>query len=203
MRLTAEQAFRHDWIQGRFNTKVAWLPGMIFSELSTFARANKMKKIALMYIASRLDEQEIPQIRDQFMTIDLDGDGLISQGELQRVMSGFIDLDSDQGKAIIPGLDLNLNGFIDYTEFLSACLHAKNYTNPGLLKSAFNYFDTDNSGFITFDEIKAVLIGHELTQNTDENVEQIMNEVDTNHDGKVDYIEFLNLLSERGIDYYN
>jgi len=54
-------------------------------------------------------------------------------------------------------LDTNNNGWIDYNEFLAGGMRSKIYLNQDNLKNAFSFFDKDNSGFITVDELKAVL----------------------------------------------
>lgn len=38
-------------------------------------------------------------------------------------------------------LDTNLNGYIDYTEFLAGCMKSKIYLKEDYLKTAFCYFD--------------------------------------------------------------
>jgi Ca2+-binding EF-hand superfamily protein len=38
-------------------------------------------------------------------------------------------------------MDLNGNGFVDYTEFIAGCLESYVYLKENNLKSAFEYFD--------------------------------------------------------------
>ncbi len=38
-------------------------------------------------------------------------------------------------------LDINNNGYIDYTEFLAGCMKSKIYLKEENLKIAFSYFD--------------------------------------------------------------
>jgi len=54
-------------------------------------------------------------------------------------------------------LDINRNGFIDYTEFLAGCMKSKIYLKDEHLRRAFEYFDKDKSGTITVDELTLVL----------------------------------------------
>ena len=51
-------------------------------------------------------------------------------------------------------IDSNQNGYIDYTEFIAACLQSYNYLQENHLKNAFMYFDKDGSGSISKDELK-------------------------------------------------
>ena len=54
-------------------------------------------------------------------------------------------------------MDSNQNGYIDYTEFIAACLQSYNYLKESHLKTAFSYFDKDNSGTISLEELKHCL----------------------------------------------
>ena len=51
-------------------------------------------------------------------------------------------------------MDSNKNGYIDYTEFIAACLQSYNYLKENHLKTAFSYFDKDGSGTISLDELR-------------------------------------------------
>ncbi len=50
------------------------------------------------------------------------------------------------------------------------------------LENAFAYLDTDHSGYITIEEVKAFLDGSE---ETGEEIKQIFQEVDQNGDGQI------------------
>jgi calcium-dependent protein kinase len=94
-------------------------------------------------------------------------------------------------------LDTNNNGYIDYTEFLAGCMKSKIYLKEDHLKIAFSYFDKDKSGFITRDEIRKIMCSNteEGGLNIPENeIDKLISEVDFNHDDKIDYNEFLNMM---------
>jgi calcium-dependent protein kinase len=57
-------------------------------------------------------------------------------------------------------LDKDGNGFIDYTEFITAAIDKAAFLNRDNLRAAFQVIDTDNSGNITIDELKAVFDTH-------------------------------------------
>ncbi len=92
-------------------------------------------------------------------------------------------------------MDSNANGFIDYTEFIAACLQSQNYMQEHHLLQAFSYFDKDASGTISKDELKACLQDEELAL-TDEMLDGMIDEVDTNKDGQIDYNEYLQMMKE-------
>lgn len=81
---------------------------------------------------------------------------------------------------LIKSLDKDGNGVVDYSEFITAAIDKVSVLNRDNLKAAFNMLDTDNSGSITVDELKAVFDTH---GDKDEAMwRQIMDEVDKNHD---------------------
>jgi calcium-dependent protein kinase len=51
-------------------------------------------------------------------------------------------------------LDYQGNGKINYSEFLSATLDIEHYLTDTKLRTVFNVFDTDQSGYITAENIK-------------------------------------------------
>jgi calcium-dependent protein kinase len=91
-------------------------------------------------------------------------------------------------------LDTNNNGYIDYTEFLAGCMKSKIYLREDYLKMTFEYFDKDKSGFITRDELRKVLRSEEGLNIPDREIEKLIKEVDFNHDDKIDYNEFINMM---------
>ena len=194
-RLTAEQAYNHEWIQGCASPKTQALPLELVENIEKFVKSRKLKKIALMFIASRLSESEISALRELFKKIDKNGDGFISKDELKAsVVHLHSDCDSELDY-LASSLDFNQNGKIDYTEFITACLQTHNYTNHGLLRSAFRHFDKDQSGFITFDELREAVSGNDIGINSNAKIHEMIQEADKNQDGKVDYTEFIELMS--------
>jgi calcium-dependent protein kinase len=70
-------------------------------------------------------------------------------------------------------MDLDGNGYIDYTEFVAATMDLAKLTEDKKLASAFKLFDKDGSGTISPDEIAEVL---GLTENAqmNENLKMII-----------------------------
>ena len=72
-------------------------------------------------------------------------------------------LSVDEIEAILRIIDTNGSGRIDFTEFLVAASNEDQLLKRKQLENAFNYLDTDHSGCITIDEVKAFLDGTEET----------------------------------------
>ncbi|OMJ72145.1 hypothetical protein SteCoe_29483 [Stentor coeruleus] len=198
-RITAQEAYMHPWIQGTIQSPYPVLPVNLLASIKNFMDSKNLKKASLMFIASKLTEVDIRNIRKHFKDIDVNGDGVISKTELVGVIKNLTpDISDDNLQILVDSLDINDNGNIDYTEFITGCLLRKNYSNSGYLESAFKHFDKDNSGLITVNEVKEVLNGQEVVQNLLTNdVEQMIAEFDKNKDGCVDYREFIDMMTQR------
>lgn len=82
------------------------------------------KRTTLTLIASRIPEDQIKALRDAFSKFDKNGDGKLTLAELKegvRNIKGGNITEEDMVNAM-QAMDSNQNGFIDYTEFIAACL---------------------------------------------------------------------------------
>jgi calcium-dependent protein kinase len=53
--------------------------------------------------------------------------------------------------------DIDGNGNIEFSEFCTATMDKRKMLSVDRLKAAFSIFDKDGSGYISFEEIRAVL----------------------------------------------
>lgn len=84
---------------------------------------------------------------------------------------------------------------IDYTEFITGAINKAALLNIENLKIAFKMIDTDNSGMITIDELKAVF--DTGGDKKDETLWiNIMKEVDKNGDNEISFDEFTDVMTE-------
>lgn len=95
--------------------------------------------------------------------------------------------------AIMDAADVDGDGSIDYQEFLGATLHLSKVNKEEYLMKAFQHFDKDNSGFITRDELIEGLKGMGTID-----LENIIDEVDKDNDGNINYEEFSLMMREQG-----
>ena len=191
-RYTARQVLSHPWFQ---NANTAPLSSLNFdtSFFIDFVKGSNLKRISLLYIASRLDENEINNLKKAFEAFDKVNDGQITFQELKE---GLLQLKSanineEEIKRLFDSIDVDKNGRIDYSEFLAATLQKVNYSKQERLLEAFHKFDKDNSGFITKDELISTL---KASKSQEKEIEEIIKAVDKNGDGNIDYMEFLELM---------
>ena len=191
-RYTAKQVLSHPWFSNASTVPLSEL-NFDSSFFVDYEKSSELKKMTLLFIASRLDENEINNLKKSFEAIDNSKDGQITFEELK---SGLIQLKSNKMneneiKELFDLIDVDQNGKIDYTEFLAATLQKKNYLRNERLLEAFCMFDKDNSGQITKDELLQAL---KAEKSQEKEVEKYIQAVDKNGDGKIDYKEFLDLM---------
>lgn len=151
-----------------------------------------MKRTTLSFIASRIPEDQITALRQAFSKMDVNGDGQLTYDELKTGLKEIpeINISEDDFMQAMQVMDANQNNLIDYTEFIAACLQSYNYLKENHLRSAFAYFDKDDSGTISQDELRDCLHGEDFTL-TEDQINDLLKGVDQNNDGQIDYTEFI------------
>jgi calcium-dependent protein kinase len=109
-----------------------------FDNMRQYMEAVNFKKATLIYLASKLPEKNLEELRKLFIQIDSNGDGRISTDEFQKALTTYgMKYTIEEIKELMNKLDTNNNGFIDYTEFLAGCMKSKIYLREEHLRGAF------------------------------------------------------------------
>ncbi|KAI7737026.1 hypothetical protein M8C21_007526, partial [Ambrosia artemisiifolia] len=145
-------------------------------------------------IAESLSEEEIAGLREMFTAMDTDNSGAITFDELKAGLRRFgSTLKDTKIRDLMDAADVDNSGTIDYGEFVAATIHLNKLEREEHLIAAFQYFDKDGSGYITVDELQQACTDHNMT---DFLVEDIIKEVDQDNDGRIDYGEFLAMMTK-------
>ncbi|KAL6283972.1 hypothetical protein ACE6H2_014901 [Prunus campanulata] len=191
-RITSAQVLEHPWIKGGEASDKP-IDSAVLSRMKQFRAMNKLKKLALKVIAENLSEEEIHGLKAMFTNMDTDNSGTITYEELK---SGLARLGSKlteaEVKQLMEAADVDGSGSIDYIEFITATMHRHRLERDEHLFKAFQYFDKDNSGFITRDELESAM--KEYGMGDDETIREIISEVDTDNDGRINYEEFCTMM---------
>jgi len=192
-RITAAEALEHPWIREGGEASDKPIDSAVLSRMKQFRAMNKLKKLALKVIAENLNTEEIQGLKAMFQNMDTDGSGTITYEELK---SGLTRLGSKlteaEVKQLMEAADVDGNGTIDYIEFITATMHRHRLEREEHLYKAFQYFDKDQSGFITRDELEAAMKEHGIGD--DATIKDIISEVDTDNDGRINYEEFCTMM---------
>ncbi|XP_059624175.1 calcium-dependent protein kinase 2-like [Cornus florida] len=188
-RITSAQVLEHPWIKEGGEASDKPIDSAVLSRMKQFRAMNKLKKLALKVIAENLSEEEIKGLKAMFTNMDTDKSGTITYEELR---TGLARLGSKLSEAEVQQLmeaaDVDGNGTIDYIEFITATMHRHKLERDEHLFKAFRYFDKDNSGFITRDELEIAM--KEYGMGDEDTIREIISEVDTDNDGRINYEEF-------------
>ncbi|PUZ37085.1 hypothetical protein GQ55_9G089400 [Panicum hallii var. hallii] len=130
--------------------------------------------------------------QEAFSLFDKNGDGCITMEELAAVTRSLgLDPSDQELNDMMSEVDMDGNGIIDFQEFQSLIARKmKDGDGDEELKEAFEVLDKDQNGFISPNELRTVMInlGEKMT---DQEVEQMIREADTDGDGLVNYDEFV------------
>ncbi len=199
-RISAEEALNHPWFKenksqelyNRINNESTIKT--LIENLKNYRRTSVIQETALAYLV-----HHFPQVKDVinscklFNQMDKSGDGKITKAELikglsERYKSKTLEQDVEE---IYKNLDMDNNGYIGYEEFVRAAVSKEYFVKDNVLRFAFRYFDKDDSGAITFDEIEELFTQSIPDKNkVHETLRTIIQEVDRNNDDKITFEEF-------------
>ena len=203
-RITAEQALSHPWFKENRSKELfnkikdeSTIRKMI-QNLKVYKRDSIIQETALAYLV-----HNFPQMKDVvnacklFNQMDVDGDGKINKKEFLKGLQNKISSDTLKSDVdtIFKNIDMDNNGYIEYEEFVRAAVNKEHFIDRRVIQFAFKYFDKDDSGEITFDEIEAVFKESVADKsNVHESLKKIIDEVDTNGDGIISFQEFADIM---------
>ncbi|ESW18130.1 hypothetical protein PHAVU_006G015300 [Phaseolus vulgaris] len=194
-RLTAAQVLNHPWIKEDGEAPDKPLDNAVLNRLKQFRAMNQFKKVALRVIAGCLSEEEIMGLKEMFKGMDTDNSGTITIEELkQGLAKQGTKLTEQEVKQLMEAADADGNGTIDYDEFITATMQMNRMNREEHLYTAFQYFDKDNSGFITTEELEQAL--HEFNMHDGRDIKEILQEVDGDNDGRINYDEFVSMMKK-------
>ncbi|KAI3522506.1 hypothetical protein L1887_00340 [Cichorium endivia] len=188
-RLTAVEVLNHPWMREDGDASDKPIDIAVLTRMKQFRAMNKLKKVALKVIAENLSEEEIIGLKEMFKSMDTDNSGTITFEELKAGLPKLgTKLSESEVRQLMEAADVDGNGTIDYIEFISATMHLNRVEREDHLYKAFEYFDKDKSGYITVEELEHALKKYNMGD--EKTIKEIIAEVDTDHDGRINYDEF-------------
>ncbi|KAL3499280.1 hypothetical protein ACH5RR_038373 [Cinchona calisaya] len=188
-RLSAVEVLNHPWMREDGDASDKPLDIAVLTRMKQFRAMNKLKKVALKVIAENLSEEEIIGLKEMFKSMDTDNSGTITFEELKAGLPKLgTKLSESEVRQLMEAADVDGNGTIDYIEFITATMHMNRVEREDHLYRAFEYFDKDKSGYITMEELEHAL--KEYNMGDEKTIKEIIAEVDTDNDGRINYDEF-------------
>ncbi|GAV57294.1 Pkinase domain-containing protein/EF_hand_5 domain-containing protein [Cephalotus follicularis] len=199
-RLTAQQVLDHPWLQHAKKAPNVSLGETVKARLKQFSVMNKLKKRALRVIAEHLSVEEAAGIKEAFQLMDTSKRGKINIEELRAGLHKLGNQIADADVQILMEAgDVDRDGHLDYGEFVAISVHLRKMGNDEHLHKAFGFFDQNKSGYIEIEELRGAL-ADEIDTNSEEVINAIMHDVDTDKDGRISYDEFAAMM-KAGTDW--
>jgi len=142
---------------------------------------------------SKLSTEKVEEIQSNFTAFDNDGNGTITAKELPKLLEQLgYETSKKHINAWLAIYDLDDDGKISFTEFFE--IYESLSQDDELLLKSFKEFDTDGSGAVSPDEIRAAFkkLGSRMSE---EKVNELIAKVDINGDGNINYEEFIQMLT--------
>ena len=206
-RISAAQALEHPWFKKSPTTQDAEATKNnmgnyknVMRNLSKFEKRSKFKREAMEVMVAQLKEDELKKLKDAFQFFDKNGSGEITIAELQQAIKELgLAHTNEEIQKILQNVQLGEKDKIRYTEFLTAAMDVKAYTNKEMLWTAFKFFDVDNKNSISTSNIKEVMAraGKKLTE---EDVAEMTKELDILRDGRLTFEEFCKMMEQEQVD---
>lgn len=199
-RLSAQGVLDHPWIQNAKKNPNVSLGEVVKSRLKQFSVMNKLKKRALGVIAEHLSGEEAAGIKEAFDMMDTNKRNKINLEELRVGLAklGHNMPDPDL-EILMEAADVDGDGALNYGEFVAVSVHLRKMANDEHLHKAFSFFDQNKSGYIEIDELRHAL-SDEDDANSEDVINAIMDDVDTDKDGRISYEEFTAMM-KAGTDW--
>jgi Ca2+-binding EF-hand superfamily protein len=141
-----------------------------------------------------IPEEKRQEYKEAFDMFDSNKTGHITAEEIYNVMRNMgNELPLEEIKGMIADLDNDGSGEIDFEEFITfmqMTQSTEELTDEEEVIRAFMTFDKDGNGWLSMDEFKHILcnLGDKFTE---QECLEIFKEADLDHDGKLQYREFV------------
>ena len=149
---------------------------------------------------TELTEEQKQEIKEAFDLFDTDGSGNIDAKELKVAMRALgFEPKREEIKQLIAQVSKDGSGVIDYPEFLDMMSAKMQERDPKEeMMKAFRLFDDDETGKISFKNLKRV--AKELGENmTDDEIAEMIEEADRDGDGEIGEEEFMRIMRKTNL----
>jgi Ca2+-binding EF-hand superfamily protein len=173
-------------------------------------KSESLRQSMMDAVPNLKDDMHYQILRATFNKADSNGNGKLSPSELGSVFRRVLTTIRDSEiKAVIKEADTDGDGQINYEEFVAylqktanqsmtkAFVHSlTGHNEADMVSATFRLWDTEGNGLIRNDELSRILVklNPKLTKTQ---ATALVSTIDSDHDGNVDYDEFVDFLFHR------
>merc|ERR1712154_630456 len=166
--------------------------------MANFATSNQFKHAITALFRDKYEKMRpshFDNLKKLFKRLDTDKNGTIDYEEFKQGMlkSKDMNLNEDDIKKMFQELDVAKIGEINFEALVNAAVHDYLIASDQRLYEAFRDLDDDEDGKIKISQLKAKIKQMDLYGKADELL-KIIDAVDLDKDGTIDYEEFLRAL---------
>jgi calcium-dependent protein kinase len=186
-RLTLDAALEHPFIRmaEKFSdAETHEASADVVNSVGKFMKLSQIKKLMLKVVAFTLNPKQIEQLREDFYAIDTNRNGTISMEELRNALAAK-GMAPHESFKVEDGEDGSIE--LNYSDFLAAAMLKRVNIDEDRLVMAFETLDSEGTGFVDVEALRSSL----GAEQSDHILEDMIAELDSNNDGKIDYKEFL------------
>jgi len=196
-RMKLDDALNDAWVKG-IATSDEKISEDVIKVLRQFNKQSKLKKAITSKLARNMSQEPKKKIEDHFNRLDKDGNGALSADELSFLLMdmGYTNVEAlKEANEMIKAADQDNSGSIKFTEFASMWQRKLLSVNESYIHNVFEVLDADGNGLIDPSELAQVL---DMTNAEDDvKIQEMIEEVDTDNDGKVNFQEFKAAMLEK------
>lgn len=164
------------------------------TNLKKFRCRQRLVQVVYTFIVTKfLNKEKREELAKVFQSWDRNNDGFLSKSEIKgafkkynRLIAATIDFDQ-----LFDMIDQDGSGDIEYQEFLIAATDARSLMNSKNLEAVFDMIDTNSDGYITTNELRAIINEDDIP---DDDITIMIQEADENGDGKISRPEFMSIM---------
>ena len=161
--------------------------------IKKYKRHHVFKETAITYLIHNTDTDEVSKALKIYNKLDKKEKGKLTFMEFQESLKEVTgeNFNEEEAKKIFVNLDSNKNNYIEQEEFVKAAIDKKIFLSEKMIRFAFNFFDVDNSGKITMNDIIQLFKDNVKYEKEAENeFKKIIELVDIDSDGQISFEEF-------------